>query len=72
MAEDDKCLSVDPHDPNAYRWCANGAMIATGRNTPYHRTLVLDASDSASIAAWNDAPNRTQSEVVALLQSVGL
>lgn len=51
-------------------WCAIGALLRTGPDQAaaaldYLRTLI---SPTSGIGGWNDAPDRTQAEVVAALR----
>jgi hypothetical protein len=50
----------------AVAWCVSGAYHATGgRDVTLHLSPVID--DEIFTAAWNDAPGRTQADVVELL-----
>lgn len=57
----------------ACQWCALGAIGAT-----YKGYQILDIERrlrselAGSIAVWNDTPERTQAEVVALLKSLDI
>lgn len=63
--------SIGPREPNAACWCAFGAVINRCGNdgaaedfaVQYLRTTLRD-----SIDRWNDAPERTQAEVIAALR----
>jgi hypothetical protein len=60
-------------DPSAVCWCALGAIwhasVGTGVNDYLIENAVLRIIEGDSIAAWNDAPGRTQAEVVAALRA---
>lgn len=61
---------TDGYDPNATCWCAYGAL----QSVAYHGFLLDDAarvltSIVGCIPDWNDAPERTQPEVVAALRN---
>ena len=62
----------DPRSKAAARWCANGALVAaTGdADSPIcsmaYDVLRAAAETDGSLSAWNDAPGRTQAEVLAL------
>jgi hypothetical protein len=73
-------LRVDPWDPQACRWSLLGAIVASfehakvgadGRILLSELTTALSALaeeiHDPSLAAWNDDPLRTHSEVVAVL-----
>ena len=59
---------VAARDPRACQWCSMGAISAE-TDDPNIRFCVdgalRAAINSRSIAHWNDAPGRTQTEVVA-------
>lgn len=59
-------------DPTTGRrgWCLLGGLAASGVN--YSPTLdalfvALDSQDHGAIAAWNDAPERTKDDIMALI-----
>ena len=65
---------VDPEGPDAKCWCVLGAchhcgVDYNGRLKLYQR---LELDGCFDLVAWNDAPNRTQAEVVAMLKECGL
>ena len=81
LARDKAGLAVyNPDDAEAYCWCVAGALQhVTGGGWSdadfdiYHasRRAVLVAvgmDENDSIAIWNDAPKRTQAEVVAAIR----
>lgn len=58
-----------PTDPRTTRWCAEGAMQHCGIDFNKRRAF----SDAVGgTIFWNDAPSRTQAEVVAKLKELGL
>lgn len=61
---------VDEDAPDAVCWCAIGALwltSPTGKTTQEARRYLLEVTGQG-ITAWNDAPERTQAEVVAALR----
>lgn len=64
-------------DGEACRWCLDGALYATvsGQNSDEEYTklynLVADELGKDPVD-WNDTPGRTQAEVIAALEAVGL
>jgi hypothetical protein len=69
--------TVDGNSPHACQWCLLGALARCfpGDDDKYDiaRAEVRNAIPPHDwISTWNDTPGRTQAEVVALLQSVGL
>jgi hypothetical protein len=70
LARDTAGVAVDPTNPDACRWCAEGAVVAaTGQQTfeeASDRCLAyLRAScGEAALFAWNDAPERSHEEVL--------
>lgn len=65
---------IGPTENNATCWCALGAIRkAGGYESDYNpAALSLGAYLFAPIADWNDAPERTQEEVVAMLRAAAL
>lgn len=66
-------LAQDPKSPKAICWCARGAIIRSGglESAPlrYLRSVVPSCDRSGEpVAVWNDAPERTQAEVVKALR----
>lgn len=85
LARDEAGLEVhNPDDAEAYCWCVAGAIQrVTGGGWSdadfaiYHasRRAVLGAvglGEDDSIAPWNDAPERTQAEVITALRQAAL
>lgn len=77
-AEDADGCAVGALDPSAIRWCAAGALArfssnpdGTNGNKFYHRVRreLINVLGTSTIVHWNDAPERTQAEVVAALRS---
>lgn len=65
---------VDVHNREACAWCLNAAVVRA-RDTARHipewgpiQRAVTQAIGSSMWARWNDAPGRTQAEVVAALR----
>lgn len=58
---------VSPHSVEAIRWCAVGAVWAAAGDCD-NRALALLSSlvERGDIIVWNDAPTRTQQEVIDL------
>ncbi len=71
MAEDSQGIKVGILSPNACKWCAAGAITVS---IPVQMQLesledeVLRLTGYSWIDEWNDAPGRSQSEVVAVLR----
>ena len=65
--------AVDTIDIRAACWCPSGAINAA-YHAKYETVSRLEDALAAKVGeqwvAWNDAPERTQGEVVALLQAV--
>ena len=65
----------NPDDPNAAQWCLVGAVKAAYPEDTKHRynvcTKLQTALGKLQFARWNDNLNRTQAEVIALLESIG-
>lgn len=81
-ARNAKGEDVLPNDPSACSWCAHGAMVAAfygiedavQRNNE-HCTAITRLSDSmgfSNIPMWNDDPHRSQEEVAAAFEAIGL
>lgn len=64
---------IGPFSPYATCFCLRGALVRVGainaraENSP--ATLALGFNSSSRLVSWNDAPGRTQSEVVAALRA---
>ena len=85
-AEDDEGAAVEPWSDAARRWSLLGAIVATvdapaagdDREMPLSElALAMGALalviDETSLADWNDAPQRTQADIVAALErAIGL
>jgi hypothetical protein len=70
-AHGNACLETSP---DAVQWCIYGAVYMAYANNPRQREKVLDRLPlpiSLALGKWNDDPQRTQAEVVGLLQSIG-
>jgi hypothetical protein len=71
-ARDASGSRVPEYTANAVCWCASGAILRTAGDWTStecgaaHRFLV--SAVGASIPEWNDAPGRTQAEVVSALR----
>jgi hypothetical protein len=59
-------------DPKACQWCLIGAICHVAKHAPDDEIAKVGAAISddeyLTIAGWNDAPERTQTEVVAVLR----
>lgn len=61
---------------SACQWCTIGAVIKACENNTYNTSEVIEKvrqvlksrTGGDSLGGWNDAPDRTQAEVVALLR----
>lgn len=65
---------VDPCDPDAERWCVIGALhAAMGDGLTGTRFDVaanaIQAETGRWLSGWNDAPERTQQDVIAALEA---
>lgn len=75
LARDELGHKVWPTNPDANCWCLLGSMAKC-----YPQGFTLDDPhdkirariNSTNIANWNDAPERTKSEVVAVLKELDL
>lgn len=76
LAKDADGSRVGPTDPDACQWCAMGAIRAghlTGSITEEQHVRIFNIINSVCdglLGTWNDAPFRTQAEVVAMLREV--
>lgn len=62
---------VSPRSPRATCWCAYGAIAKIeGRVAPSFERAEPLVAELGSVIHWNDAPGRTQAEVVAKLREV--
>jgi len=76
-AKDETGTTVAGDSSKACQWCLLGALMRCFPGDDDHydiaRFKVRQAiPEDSLISTWNDSPARTQAEVVALLQSVGL
>ena len=73
MALDARGKPTIASSPNACRWCASGAIIAVSvrklQARLNARVAIRESLGVASLTEWNDAPERTQDEVVAALRA---
>lgn len=66
----------NPNSPDADAWCLIGALsqreneCGLGTNDVSYQAIlyVRDALRSIELACWNDAPSRSQAEVIALVE----
>ena len=78
-------LAVDPWKPDAVSWSLLGALVASydrllsadGQGDAvaalrHACTLLAPVVDSESLSDWNDAPERTQADVLAALDEAQL
>ena len=77
LARDRAGVEVYPHDPRAWSWCLEGGILVvlppqTMRNRGRYWAVIeaVDAALPGTPIDWNDAPERTQGEVVGLLRAV--
>ena len=73
FARTEKGFPIGPREDNAACFCLRGAIIRAGdfsteREFPAAINRALRLSTAARAVRWNDAPGRTQSEVVAKLR----
>ena len=61
---DGRAVPVDSSE--AVCWCLRGAFMADNHTTPLR---VIDAMPRRWVVEWNDAPGRTQAEVLAFLDA---
>lgn len=68
FAKDDVGATVNSSSPNAVCWCSLGAINASIEMTGEYDAAknVLSRVAGENIGVWNDAPGRTQAEVLAL------
>lgn len=57
---------MDPNDPNT-PCCLLGALTITGPHEHGAKALLCRLADAAFLTQWNDAPERTQQDVLDLL-----
>lgn len=67
LARDVNGVPVKPGDYRATCWCISGALLREAPSRPLMDYPTLDAA-IGMYPSWNDAPERTQSEVVAKLR----
>lgn len=71
MARDESRRRVNAVDPTACRWCAVGSVVSVtaARFDARYAKLIYAVKHAAgaafTLASWNDAPCRTQAEVLA-------
>lgn len=63
--------AVKADDPSATCWCVVGALerVGSGANYDTVRRFLMGVLGVRAIVPWNDAPERTQAEVVATLRA---
>ena len=63
----------EPDSPDAARWSLAGAILLLGDPAYDHALSCLVAElPSTTINAWNDAPGRTQAEVIAFCRKLNI
>lgn len=73
MARDGNGINVGENDEDAVCWCIAGACFkAMEVEKAWNALDRLRAHLNREVSLWNDDPNRTQEEVIAALESVGL
>lgn len=71
FARDAKGNSVDPRSSEACCWCIAGAIkVAYPMTWPVVLERLTDSLQRIA-SLWNDAPERTQAEVIAALEAIG-
>jgi hypothetical protein len=73
-ARDSDGTPIYPKSIKAVCWCPVGAICAAYYDNPAKRIKTLYSLKSfvgESPAIWSDAPERTQQEVIDLLESIG-
>jgi hypothetical protein len=69
-ALDENYIAVEEDSPSACKWCSFGAIIAAYKGD---RSEVIDrfreVIGGGNILVWNDAPDRTQAQVVAAMKA---
>lgn len=68
-AKDAKGYPVPCYTAAAVSWCIDGAFMAAGLGMPGY--ISLSIPQPYTIGSWNDAPGRTQAEVIAMLEKHG-
>jgi hypothetical protein len=74
----DKGEPCDVLDPNACRWCAVGAIYAVSETMSDYWSAInklknfLDIDTRGGIDVWNDAPERTQAEVIEAMEKADI
>jgi len=65
---------VSASDPLACRWCASGSVIAAFGESVKAGNVVWNLTSYLvqSVPAWNDNKDRTQDEVIDVLEANGL
>jgi len=75
LARDAKGVPVLPSDDEATCFCVLGALVASLRFDEEALNAMVRIESSLGIqcvAKWNDTQGRTQTEVIAALEAVGL
>lgn len=69
-------MKCDSFSPEAAKWCIIGAISACPRYGYGYGSIdklaAILPDTVESVASWNDAPGRTQAEVIELLEKAGL
>lgn len=80
-ARDTEGRSASPHGETTVCWCLIGALIRTYNpmkklaSTPEAEEIerrIADEIHSVDIADWNDSPDRTHAEVLALCEKLDI
>lgn len=67
----DGSVAYSSCDPRVCSWCLGGALLKENEATPFDISQVANAVRAvigADLVGWNDAPERTQEQVVAVLR----
>ena len=79
-AEDDEGMSVPAGDPSAVRWCLTGALGCASTGSENYQRAIAEVNrvigpdevigPVGNVVVWNDTPDRTDEEVLRLLDSI--
>jgi hypothetical protein len=59
----------DVHDPDAYAFCLSAALVRAGADAKAH-ALIRNELGPVNLPEWNDQPERTRDDVIAVLDQV--
>ena len=69
-ARDEQNTPVPVLCDSAVKWCVIGAIFRQRKNAHMLCDRVRDAADAKNLVSWNDDPNRTQADVLAVFDKV--